>query len=113
MASESAVVPRLAIGTLVLSGAAQNWRFATGGMMGLNYQSGENLRNGDRVRYGGNAGTIELVVDGLTGDSETDWLFENHGVGILVVEPTVFGRLYLSAPHDEKDLVFVARVGEP
>jgi hypothetical protein len=31
----------------------------------------------------------------------------------MVVEPTVFGRVYLSAPHDEEDLLLVARVGEP
>jgi hypothetical protein len=48
-------------------------------MMGLTHQSGESIRKGDRVTDGGNAGTIELVVNGVTGDSETDWLFENHG----------------------------------
>ena len=28
------------------------------------------------MTYGGNAGTIELVVETLTGDPENDWLFE-------------------------------------
>ena len=84
-----------------------------GGTMGLTYQSGESIRKGDRVTYDGNAGTIELVVEGLSGDPEADWLFASHGAGIMVVEPTVFGRVYLSTPHDEEDLVFVARVGEP
>jgi hypothetical protein len=74
--------------------------------MELTYQSGEDIQRGDRVTYGGNAGTIELVVEGLTGDPETDWLFENHGAGIMVVEPRVFGRVYLSAPHDEEDVSF-------
>ena len=44
--------------------------------MALTYQSGEDIQLGDRVTYGGNAGTIELVVEGLTGDPERDWLFE-------------------------------------
>jgi len=79
--------------------------------MALTYQSGENIREGDHVTYGGNAGTIELVVEGLTGDPEADWLFENHGAGVMVVEPAVFGRVYLSAPNDVEDLVFIARVG--
>ena len=29
-------------------------------------------------------GTIELVVEGLTGDPERDWLFETNGAGIMV-----------------------------
>jgi hypothetical protein len=79
----------------------------------LAHQSGESIRKGDRVTYGGNAGTIELVVQGLSGEPETDWLFASRGAGLMVAEPTVFGRVYLSAPHDEEDLVFIARVGEP
>jgi hypothetical protein len=46
------------------------------------YPSGEEIHPGDRVTSGSNADTIELVVEGLTGDPETDWLFENHGAGV-------------------------------
>jgi hypothetical protein len=41
-------------------------------MMALTYQSGEEIHVGDRVTYGGNAGVIELVVEGATGNPETD-----------------------------------------
>jgi len=58
------------------------------------------------VTYGGNAGTIELVVDGA-GNPETDWYFENCGAGVMVVEPTVFGRVYINDPHDAEELKFV------
>jgi len=44
--------------------------------MALTYQSGEDIQLGNRVTYGGNAGTVELVVEGLTGDPETDRPFE-------------------------------------
>ncbi len=71
--------------------------------MALTYQSGEEIQLGDRVTYGGNAGTIELVVEGLTGDPERDWLFETIGAGIMVAEPKVFGRVYLHDPHEEED----------
>ena len=57
----------------------------------------------------GVAGMIELVVEGLTGDPESDWLFETNGAGIMVAEPKVFGRVYLPDPHEKEDLVFVAR----
>jgi hypothetical protein len=77
--------------------------------MALRYQSGEVIQPGDRVTYGGNAGTIELVVEGLTGDPERDWLFETNGAGIMVAEPKVLGRVYLHDPHEEEGLLFVAR----
>lgn len=77
--------------------------------MALTYQSGEDIQLWDRVTYGGHAGTVELVVEGLTGDPETDWLFETEGPGIMVAEPKVFGRVYLPAPHEEEDLLLLAR----
>ena len=77
--------------------------------MAMNYQTGEAIRRGDRVTYGGNAGVIELVVEALTGEPEEDWLFETNGAGIMVAEPKVFGRVYLHDPHEEEDLLFVAR----
>jgi hypothetical protein len=61
------------------------------------------------VTYGGNAGTIELVVESLTGDPERDWLLETNGAGVMVAEPNVFGRVYLHDPHEEEDLLFVGR----
>jgi len=39
--------------------------------MALTYQSGEYIQIGDRVTYGGNEGTIELVVDALLFPSQT------------------------------------------
>ena len=77
--------------------------------MSLRYHTGEEIHRGDRVTYGGNAGVIELVVEVLTGEPEEDWLLETNGAGIMVAEPKVFGRVYLHDPHDEEDLLFVAR----
>ena len=77
--------------------------------MALTYRSGEQIHHGDRVAYAGYEGTIELVVVGVTGDAENDWLLENHGAGVLVVVPKAFGRVYLHTPHDDEDLLFVAR----
>jgi hypothetical protein len=77
----------------------------------LKYQSGEDVRLGDKVTYGGKAGTVELIVVGLTGDLENDWQFEANGPGVLVVEvePKLFGRLYLCDPETKSDLLLVAR----
>ena len=59
--------------------------------MALKYQSGEDICRGDRVTYAGKPDTIELVVEGLSSDSERDWLFENFGAGVRVIEPKLFG----------------------
>jgi hypothetical protein len=77
--------------------------------MALRYQTDEEIHPGDRVTYGGNAGTVELVVEALTGKSEEDWFFETNGAGIMVAEPQMFGRVYLHDPHEDEDLLFVAR----
>jgi hypothetical protein len=77
--------------------------------MALTYQYGEDIQLGDRVTYGGNEGTVELVVECLTGDPERDWLFQTHGTGTMVAEPKVFGRVYLHDPHEDEDLLFVVR----
>jgi hypothetical protein len=79
--------------------------------MALIYQSGQDIRVGDRVTYAGHAGTIELVVESLTGQREGDWLFQTLGSGIMVIEPKVFGRVYLTDPHEEEDLLLVGRAG--
>ena len=43
------------------------------------------------------AGVVELVVEGLTGKPEEDWLLESNGAGIMFAEPKVFGRAFTSA----------------
>lgn len=75
----------------------------------LRYQSGDDIREGDRVTYGGNPGVVELVVTGPSGDETRDWHFRASGPGITIAEPRVFGRVYLSSPDDEEDLVLIAR----
>lgn len=34
-------------------------------------------------------------------------------LGVMVVEPKVFGPVYLHAPHNEEDLLFAARRNDP
>jgi hypothetical protein len=77
--------------------------------MPLTYRTGEEIHRGDRVTYCGNAGVIELVVEGLIGEPEQDWLFETLGAGIRIAEPKMFGLVYLRDPHEDEDLDFVGR----
>jgi hypothetical protein len=77
--------------------------------MPFTYQSGEVVKKGDRVLYNGEASEIELVVDPLTRDAETAWFVDKYGGGVIILEPTVLERAFLSQPKDAQDLVFVAR----
>lgn len=78
------------------------------------YQSGETIMHGDRVLYCGNPGEIEFVIDprGNAEDrqAEYDWYMEAHGGGVMILEPKVFGRVFIVTPvDDDEDLVFVSR----
>jgi len=78
--------------------------------MNLKYRTGEEIKPGDHVRYGGNLATIELVAT-PPGDQETDWYVREYGSGVMIVEPTVFGHLFISADQidEDEDLEFVSR----
>jgi hypothetical protein len=76
--------------------------------MTLKYQSGEEIRKGDRVLYFGEPGEIEFVVDSLVGDPAMDWYFKECGPGVMVLEPKHFGSVYVHA--NDEDLAFVRLV---
>ena len=78
--------------------------------MPLFYQSGEEVRKGDRLSYCGEPGEIEVIAGQLTGDAEVDWFVNEVGRGVLVREPKVFGRVFVDS-KDNEDLVLVARAG--
>jgi hypothetical protein len=80
------------------------------------YQSGETIMHGDRVLYGGNPGEVEFVIDprGSAEDrraEQYDWFMEEYGGGVMIREPKVFGRMFVSDPETDEDLVFVSRQG--
>jgi hypothetical protein len=77
--------------------------------MALKYESGDEIRTGDRVSFHGEPGEIEFVVDGLTGDPAHDWYVKEFGSGVMVVEPKVVGRAFLSDTEGAEDLVLVSR----
>ena len=82
--------------------------------MPLRYQSGEEIKKGDRVLFGGEPGEVEFVADPLIKDSETDWYVQEYGGGVMIVElaPKLFGRVALSDTENEEDLILVSRAAE-
>jgi hypothetical protein len=73
--------------------------------VGLCYPSGEAICPGDTVRYHGQTGHIDFVVDGS--DPTYDWYFQEQGPGVMVSEPVVFGAVYVTELDDF--LEFVSR----
>jgi len=73
------------------------------------YQSGEEIKKGDRVVFHEEPGAIEFVADLLVKDPETEWYVQEYGEGVMVVEPKVFGRAFLPRTDKAEDLIFVSR----
>ena len=59
--------------------------------------------------FHGEPGEIEFVADSLVNDPETEWFVQEYGGGVMVVEPKVFGRAFLSDTESTEDLTFIAR----
>ena len=76
--------------------------------MPLFYQSGEQIQSGDRVRLNGEFGEVEFVAD--PAEDPEGWFVKEHGSGVMIVEPKVFGRVFIQVPgSDYEDLEFVSR----
>ena len=79
----------------------------------LRYQSGEEIRKGDRVTFHGNPATVEFVAS-EPGDDETTWFVEKFGGGVMILDPMVSGRTFIRSESlgEYEDLEFVGR-GNP
>jgi len=75
----------------------------------LRYGSGEEILQGDHVRYLGESGSIEFVATESNGEEAADWYVEEfEGGGVMITNET-FGRVFLSATDIDDHLEFVSR----
>jgi hypothetical protein len=74
------------------------------------YWSGEEVKAGDRITYGGVPGTVQFVViDGAfdpVSESGQGWPTDD---GVMINVPNAFGLILLSDVEEEEDLYFVSR----
>jgi hypothetical protein len=79
----------------------------------LKYRSGEEIKKGDRVQFHGEPGRIEFVAV-EPGDTETDWIVQACGGGVMILG-SFSGRALIPAAHihDYEDLEFVSRADRP
>ena len=73
------------------------------------YQSGEEIRKGDRITFHGEPGEIEFVAFPQVSDPETDWYVREYGGGVMILEHKHFGRCFLAETETAEDLEFVSR----
>ena len=76
--------------------------------MAPHYMSGEVIEPGDRIRYAGEPGEVEFVVDHGAVDEATAWYLEEHGPGCMI-KTLRWGSIFLHATEEEEDLELVAR----
>ena len=76
----------------------------------LRYQSGEEICNGDRVRFHGREAQIEFAAADMD-DAEHGCFVRLYGGGVMVNDPAVSGHTFV--PVDQlknyEDLEFVGR----
>ena len=78
----------------------------------MKYQSGEEIRKGDRVLFHGDPGEVEFVADPIITNSETDWYVKEQGGGVMVREPKSFGLVFISDTQNVEDLVLLSRAAD-
>jgi len=61
----------------------------------LKYRSGEEIKNGDHILFHGNPAVIELVACDPN-DPEEAWHVREFGGGVLILDPVVSGRTFIS-----------------
>ena len=75
----------------------------------LTYPSGEDVHEGDRVRYLGEGAIVEFVVTGNNDEQPSDWYAEQFPSGGVMIANETFGRVFLSATDFDGHLEFVSR----
>lgn len=88
-------------------------RRAHAGTAPLRYASGADVRIGDVVDYDGLRAEVELVATSESTAPDSEWHFRTHGAGVVLLEPTTFGRVYVTDVSNAPDLVLVNRRAEP
>jgi hypothetical protein len=78
--------------------------------MVLKYQSGEEIKNCDRVLLHGEPAEV-VFVSSASDDPSIDLFYREHGEGIMLSEPKVFGHAFIPANQlDEAEyLKYVSR----
>lgn len=73
--------------------------------MQFTYTSGEEIRQGDHVRYHGEPGEVAFVVSGATGEPIHDWYLTQFPNGGFMLEIGSLGSMFLTESDEDLELV--------
>jgi hypothetical protein len=76
------------------------------------YSTGEEVRDGDRVRYHGEPGVVKFVITERTGNEDMDWYLDEFPEGGFAIDAKSFGLVFLTESQRTEDLEFVSRRDE-
>jgi hypothetical protein len=77
--------------------------------MALVYESGEEIRKGDRIDYHREPGEVEFIVQNKSGDPTMDWYLEQFPGGGVMINAKGFGRVFLGGDDMDDFLEFRSR----
>jgi hypothetical protein len=75
----------------------------------LVYQTGEEVRSGDEIRYHGEVGHVEFVARQRTGEPGQDWFIDEFPGGGVMIWATGMGSVFLGVDDLGDVLEFVQR----
>ena len=78
-------------------------------MSALSYMSGDEIKEGDRIRYHGEPGHVDFVVTQPSGDQARDWYLEQFPGGGLMIRAETFGSVFLTIADVDDQLELVSR----
>lgn len=73
------------------------------------YETGEEIKSGDRITFHGEQGRVEFVVAESVGDQALDWYLDQYPGGGLMVKAEGFGDVFLTGGELYEDLKFIGR----
>ena len=77
--------------------------------MPASYKSGVEIRAGDQVRYRGEPGEIEFIVDADVSDPDSEWFLQEYGVGVMIRRNQALGQVYVTDTEQDDQLELVSR----
>jgi len=72
------------------------------------YQTGEEVKKGDRILFSEDPGEVEFVADPDAPNPETQWYIEEYGGEIMLFNLSRYGRVF-GGENPLEDVTFVSR----
>jgi hypothetical protein len=78
----------------------------------LRYDTGNEVRPGDRIRYQGQPGVVNFVALEKTGDPSIDWYIDEFRGGGFMIDANAFGHVFVSSRDIRDHVEFIGRADD-